>query len=148
MASADTLAANERLVEEMVGAIWSADGSPEAIDEYFAPDVVVHEPGETIRGRETYKAMEQGLREGMPDLDGRLEFTVCQDDLVTSYYTASGTNTGELWGMEPTGESSEINGVAIYRIEDGQVAECWHQYDRLGMFQQLGIVPEFDVPEP
>ncbi|MFC7028713.1 ArsR family transcriptional regulator [Halomicroarcula sp. GCM10025710] len=26
--------------------------------------------------------------------------------------------------------------------EDGKVAACWHEYDRLGMMQQLGVVPE------
>ena len=26
--------------------------------------------------------------------------------------------------------------------EDGKVAECWHEYDRLAMMQQLGVVPE------
>ena len=143
MASADTLAENERLVQEMTPAIWGADGSPEAIDDYFASDVVAHEPGETIRGREGYKAMERGLREAMPDLDGEVEFTVCQDDLVAAYYRATGTHTGELWGIPPTGESGEVTGIAVYRIEDDRVVECWHEFDKFGMFQQLGLVPEF-----
>lgn len=56
----------------------------------------------------------------------------------------SGPHTGELWGIEPTGESGEVTGTGIDRIEDGTVVECWHEFDKLGMFQQLGVIPEFD----
>lgn len=143
MASTETLEANERMVREMADEIWGADGSPEAIDDYFAADLIAHEPGETIHGREAYKEMEKGLRSAMPDLDGEVELTVCQDDLAVVYYTATGTHTGELWGIEPTGESGEITGTAIYRIEDGKVVESWHEFDKFGMFQQLGLIPEF-----
>ncbi len=59
-----------------------------------------------------------------------------------SYYTASGTHTGELWGIEPTGLEMSTGGIAIYRFKDGKVVESWHQYDRLGAFQQPGLVPE------
>lgn len=136
------LSENEALVREMSEAVWGADGSPEAIDDYFAPDFVDHEPGETIEGREAYKQYEMALRKGMPDLEGELDFVVCQDDLVSVRYTATGTHTGDLWGIEPTGNSGTVTGQAIYRIEDGKVTECWHEFDRLGMFQQLGIIPE------
>jgi predicted ester cyclase len=133
---------NEELVREMSEAIWGADGSPEAVDDYFAADVIDHEPGETIEGRAAYKEYERALREGMPDLAGVTELVICEDDLVAVRYTATGTHTGELWGIEPTGERGEVTGQVIYRIEDGRVTECWHEYDRLGMMQQLGLIPE------
>lgn len=133
---------DEAFVREMNEAIWGADGSPEAVDEYFAADVVAHEPGETLEGIEAYKALETSLREGMPDLEGTADLVVCEGDFVTVHYTATGTHTGDLWGIEPTGNEMTTEGITVYRFEDGKVAESWHQYDRLGAFQQLGIVPE------
>lgn len=136
------LQANEEFVREMSDAIWGADGSPEKVDDYFAEDVVAHEPGETFQGREAYKANEAELRRGMPDLEGSVELVICQDDLVAVTYEASGTHEGSLWGIEPTGKSGSISGMAVYRIRDDEVVETWHEYDRLGMFQQLGLIPE------
>lgn len=136
------LQANEEFVREMSEAIWGADGSPEKVDEYFAEDVVAHEPNGTYEGREAYKSHEAELRRGFPDLEGDVELVICQDDLVAVIYTANGTHDGSLWGMEPTGNAGEISGMAAYRIQDDEVVEAWHEYDQLGMFQQLGIVPE------
>lgn len=135
-------AETEQFVREMSDAIWGADGSPEAVDDYFAEDVVDHEPGETIEGREAYKAYEETLRRGMPDLEGELDAVLVDGDMASVRYTATGTHTGTLWGIEPTDESGSITGQVIYRIEDGKVVESWHEYDRLGMFQQLGLLPE------
>lgn len=139
------LQANEQFVREMADAVWGADGRVDAIDEYFADDFVGHEHGETIEGREAYKHLEAGLRQGFPDLRGEIDFVVCQNDLVATRYTATGTHTGELWGVDPTGESGSITGQVIYRLEDGKIVESWHEYDRLGMFQQLGLVSEEPV---
>jgi predicted ester cyclase len=147
MATADSRAANEQVVREMNEAVWSADGRPDAIDDHFAEEVVAHEPGETLEGREALKTMAREFREAFPDMSSKLEFTVCERDLVTTYYTVSGTNTGSLWGMEPTGKSGEIHGIAIYRIDDGMIVESWHEHDRVGMLQQLGVIPEFGAPE-
>ena len=141
-ATSQDLQANEQFVREMSQAIWGPDGSVDAIDDYFAEDFVDHEPGETIEGREAYKQLEAGLRQGFPDLEGEVDLVICQDDFVATRYTATGTHTGDLWGIEPTGKSGTVTGQAIYRIEDGRVVECWHEYDRFGMFQQLGLVPE------
>ncbi|MGH2729080.1 MAG: ester cyclase [Actinomycetota bacterium] len=29
----------------------------------------------------------------------------------------------------------------VYRIENGKIAELWHQIDTLGMLQQVGAIP-------
>ena len=39
-------------------------------------------------------------------------------------------------------ESGTVTGQVVYRVGNGKVAETRHEYDRLGMFQQLGLVPE------
>lgn len=144
MAEADVR--NEQIVREMTDAIWGADGSPGAVERYFAPDLVDHEPGQTIEGRDAYVEFERSLREGMPDLAGEIDLLVSEGELVAVRYTATGTHTGSLWGIEPTDERVEATGQVVYRFEDGEVVEAWHEFDRLGMLQQLGVVPDEMAP--
>lgn len=136
------LTANETLVREMSEAVWGPEGSPGVIEQYYTEDFVSHEPGETIEGRDPYKAYETALRTGIPDLSGEVDLVVCQDEFVACSYSASGTHTNELWGIPPTNETVTVEGLCIYRLENGKIAESWHQFDRLELFQQLGLVPE------
>ena len=55
----------------------------------------------------------------------------------------TGTNTGSLMGMPPTGRHVEITGTSIDRFDaDGQLVESWDQWDNLGFMTQLGISAE------
>ena len=40
-----------------------------------------------------------------------------------------------------TGKRVTITGITISRIEGGKVVEEWEEVDRLGLMQQLGVVP-------
>jgi predicted ester cyclase len=44
-------------------------------------------------------------------------------------------------GIAPTGKHSTVTGITIDRYEGGKAVESWTNYDTLGMFQQLGVVP-------
>ena len=43
--------------------------------------------------------------------------------------------------MKKPGKQITVTGIAISRIADGKIAETWEEVDRLGMMQQLGVVP-------
>jgi hypothetical protein len=34
-----------------------------------------------------------------------------------------------------------VTGITIDRYQNGKVVESWVNYDALGMFQQLGVIP-------
>ena len=42
--------------------------------------------------------------------------------------------------VEPTGQAVEWTGKAMYRVENGQIAEVWVEEDRLEMLEQLQAV--------
>jgi predicted ester cyclase len=44
-------------------------------------------------------------------------------------------------GIPPTAKRLRFSGINIYRLATGQVAEVWEQFDRLGMLQQLSVIP-------
>ncbi|WP_369192217.1 ester cyclase [Streptomyces sp. R08] len=60
-------------------------------------------------------------------------------DTVIALFTNSGVNTGPFMGMPATGKSAKWNGVGIYRIHDGKIAEATFVEDILAMLLQLGI---------
>jgi predicted ester cyclase len=56
--------------------------------------------------------------------------------------TSHARQVGTFMGMPPSGKDYTIGEIHIFRIQDGKVAEHWHQADFLGMLRQLGAMPE------
>lgn len=60
---------------------------------------------------------------------------------VVTRWTMTGTHQGEFFGIAPTGKRICITGISIHRIAEGKIVQEWHQWDSLGLMQQLGVVP-------
>ncbi|MGH2712066.1 MAG: ester cyclase [Actinomycetota bacterium] len=52
-------------------------------------------------------------------------------------YTVSGTQTGELMGIQPTGKEISMTGITIMHFQDGKVAERWDSDDSAEVFSRL-----------
>ena len=66
---------------------------------------------------------------------------------VVTRWTMTGTHEGEFLGIAPTGKRICITGISIHLIAGGKIVQEWHQWDSLGVMQQLGVVPtiEFEL---
>ena len=62
--------------------------------------------------------------------------------------SAYGTQTGELFGIPPSGKQIRATAIAIHRVANGRIVEHWGEADNLGVMQQLGVVPPPEVPPP
>jgi steroid delta-isomerase-like uncharacterized protein len=111
-------------------------------DEFVAPDYIDHGalPGQApgLDGAKQKWAM---YIAAIPDLRVPIEDMVAEGDKVVVRWTAEGTQRGELLGIPPAGKRLRFSGISIYRLAEGKVAEVWEQFDRLGLMQQLGVVP-------
>jgi steroid delta-isomerase-like uncharacterized protein len=116
-------------------------GNLEVIDEIFAPDFVVHETDQDIRGPEGVRQFIFMLRAAFPDLYVTIEDVIAQEDKVVQRWTGRGTHQGELMGIPPTGNQISVAGITISRFDGGKVAEEWEVYDMMGMLQQLDAIP-------
>ena len=131
---------NEQIVQRLTDELNR--GNLDAIDEIYAEDFVVHPlfyrpvppPGsENASDRERVKAIMRMSRElAAPHVT--IEKIIEAGEYVTVITSAEGTTKD---GKPLTG-----HGINVYRIADGKIAESWVLVDRLGTFQQLGIVPE------
>lgn len=133
-----TAADNKALVREYLGAFNDRDW--DAMADYLAEDAVEHGVHEEIEGRDAIVDYLQAHFDAFPDYGGSTEMMVAEGDLVTVRYTASGTHTGAYRDVEPTGHQAEWTGIAIYRLDDGEIVEVWLEEDRLGLLEQLHLV--------
>ena len=51
------------------------------------------------------------------------------------------THQGEFLGIPPTGKRVTYGGIDIFRVAGGKLVEMWQEVDRLGLLQQLGVIP-------
>ena len=66
---------------------------------------------------------------------------IAEGDTVVVRGTTSGTQTGAMQGIPPTGKQFKVAGIDIFRVVDGKIVEPWDAVDQLGMLQQLGVIP-------
>jgi steroid delta-isomerase-like uncharacterized protein len=132
---------NKAFYNRITEAIWNK-GDLDAVDELFAPDVVIHSaPAEWPSGTEGVKATVSMYRGALPDLKLTSNLVIAEGDKVANYWTLSGTHSGELMGVPGTGKRIETYGVSVVRFEGGKIVEIFGASDQLGLMQQLGAIP-------
>ena len=120
---------------------WNA-GDVAGLDAIMARDVVNHSPlpGQAS-GVEGFKQALQWMRAGVPDLTITIESQIAEGDLVATRWVGTGTHSGTLMGVPPTGKRVTVSGIDICRIADGRIIEYWQELDTLSMLQQVGAIP-------
>ena len=109
-------------------------------EQLYANDFVNHGLHSNASLEEDQTAL-KGWHAAFPDVVIVPEKLIAEDDLVTIYWIARGTNTGTGNGLPATGKKAELAGITIWRIVDGKIKEEWSAFDQLSMMKQLGLLP-------
>lgn len=115
-------------------------GHYELAQQLYAQDFVNHGIHSNATFEEDQTAL-KGWHAAFPDVVITPEKLIAEDDLVTIYWIARGTNTGTGNGLPATGKKAELAGITIWRIIDRKIKEEWSAFDQLSMLQQLGLLP-------
>ena len=127
--------------------LWNAQ-DVDGIAARLTDDVVWSTPAKTTQGK---TAAVEDMREtfvAFPDL--RFEATAvevfCNRDAsaMVSTWSATGTMTGPLQGVPPTGRTGTLTGMTLSRFTDDKIREYRITYDGLLYLQQLGLLPATD----
>jgi hypothetical protein len=132
-------ATSRRWIEEVF-----SKGNLAVADEIVAPNHSNSGPAALPglpNGPEGGKMIVTFWRTAFPDLHFTIDEQIAESDTVMTRWTATGTQTGELAFMPPTGKSTTVTGVLIDRFENGMIAHTWAIFDQFGMMQQLGLIP-------
>lgn len=133
---------NKQLVNDFIQDLFSK-GDLDAVNHYLAPNFRNHDapaPG-APDGAEGMRWAAAMIRAALPDWHSDVERLVAEDDIVVEVFTASGTHTGELFGVPGTARTLTLRGVNVFRISDGRIVERWGRLELLGLLQQLGLAP-------
>ncbi|MFC8380321.1 ester cyclase [Nocardia sp. NPDC057272] len=116
----------------------------DVFDEVMADGCINHDPQNPfaeVHGPEGLRRLVQMYLAAFSDQRFLINEQIAEGDFVTTRWTGTGTNDGEMMGMPATGKSAVVQGITINRFEDGKIIESWASWDTLGMMQQLGVVP-------
>jgi predicted ester cyclase len=62
---------------------------------------------------------------------------VVEGSFLAAHLRDSGTHTGSWLGVAPTGRRVTTQEFALYRFEDGSIAQVWARADDLSVLRQL-----------
>ncbi|MFI7525848.1 ester cyclase [Nocardia salmonicida] len=113
-------------------------------DEVMSADAINHDPQNPfaeVHGPEGLRKLVEMYLAGFSNQRFLVNEQIAEGDFVTTRWTGTGTNDGEMMGMPATGKSAVVQGITINRFRDGKIVESWASWDTLGMMQQLGVVP-------
>jgi steroid delta-isomerase-like uncharacterized protein len=79
-------------------------------------------------------------RAALPDMRVKVNQMVAERDLVSVFWTATGTNTHAGMGFPATGKRITINGMTLFRLRDGKIVEEWSVFDMLSAMRQAGLL--------
>jgi predicted ester cyclase len=129
---------NENIIRNMLQAIAQSDTA--ALEKYFAPDVVNHDPSlPPMKGLDDTRQL-IALWSGFSNLSLTIEDSLSQGDRVAVRFRLSATHSGPVMGIPPVGKTINITGTGIFRVVDGKATDNWVNFDALGLLQQLGAV--------
>jgi predicted ester cyclase len=120
----------------------------DGLDEYFGPDYLDHSPWGDVPGGEPFKGLVRGWLDAFPDAHFDVENVIVEGDWAAWQVRFTGTNTGSLNGMPPTGKPVDVLGLHMGRLNaEGKPAEHWTGNDILVMLTQIGAIPDM-TPAP
>jgi predicted ester cyclase len=134
---------NRALVECFLNGTHS--GSFDVIDTTVAETIVTHgfPCAHNPASRQDYKDFFAGFGRSFSNMSYRTLALTADETFVAARFLVEVDHTGEYSGVPATGKRVSFTGMALYRIEDGLIAETWLHLDGLSFLGQIGaIVPK------
>jgi len=139
---AGTPAENKALVEGFVSVGNSRE--LDRLGEFVSENFVRHcqaTPGLVVTNLEQFRAFLEADVQVCPDSKVEVQQMVAEGDRVAIWATYTGTQDGAMGPFPPSGKTLDLEFGAIFRIEDGKLAELWVTWDNLAALTQLGHFP-------
>lgn len=135
-----SIEANKAVVRRMYEAINAND--IEGVLALTTEDFVVHTGIPDIApGRAGFRTLMEIYFGAFTEQRVDVHSLVGEGDRIVSYHTHHLVQGGPFAGMPPTGKKAVVEGLEMYRLAGGKLAEMWHHDDLLGLMQQLGAIP-------
>lgn len=128
----------ESIITEFFNRVWTPPNDLNAIDEMMTEDYTIISGGKEIKGRKAFKAWVREFQTHL--LEARTvnqeSFSNATGSRVVSRWICSGKNNG-IFGLPPDGRFISFTGIAIWKIQDGKLAECWVERSAFELYREL-----------
>lgn len=118
--------------------LWNS-GQYEKLSETFAPNLIFHH-GNAVMSTEQFLSYAKEIKKAFPDNKIEIEDMIIEGNKVAVRYKATGTMTGEFFGMPATNKKYSITILEIDVVENGKFVESWAVQDTLDYMRQLGLM--------
>lgn len=115
---------NEAALRTAVKAFNDPDHRQGYLDLY-APDVVLHGYPRGVAGLEGARSFYSQLWAAFPDARLAVDDVIGSDDQLAARYHLWGMQAKDFYGAQVTGATTEVEGIAWLRFEDGRAIEVW-----------------------
>jgi len=130
----------EEVVTEYFAALARRDA--DAMAALWAPDGVDRLVGRgDLVGPNGVRDYFTELFGAFPDFAVTVESTVAQGDRVVVHWTGTGTMTGPMQGIQPTGARVAFESLDLLQVRDGRLVHNVAMPDNLGIARQIGLLP-------
>lgn len=128
-----------RLIEGYYYELWNP-WRFELADRFVAVDVKFHgSVGLSVEGLDGFRDYMRLIQAAFPDFHNTIEEMVVEGERVAARLTYRGTHQGTIFGVKPTGRAIEYEGLAMFRIRHGLVAEGYVLGNVIRLLGELGV---------
>ena len=75
-----------------------------------------------------------------PDIKWAIEDIIAEGDKVVVRWSWKGTNKSSFDGFNATNKEVSHHAINIFQFNHGKIINAWMQSDRLGFYQQIGVI--------
>jgi predicted ester cyclase len=135
----DAIAAeNKALVRRFYEEVY-VDWNMALADEVISPQFTSHDwPEHAPTGPRAFRDYYSAIRSAVPDARYEVDDLIAEGDKVVVRWRLLGTHKGNFRGIAPSGRSITLKGIAIYRVQHGQLMERWVVSDLHGLLEEIG----------
>jgi predicted ester cyclase len=130
------MADNKATIREYISRFASQD--LDAVDAMHADGWLSHSPN-GVTDRTNFRDVTAPFQTAFPDFTPTIHDQVAEGDKVVTRLTWSGTNSGELMGLAPTGKRGDLDVIRIDQVQDEQLVESWMMFCPTALMAQLGL---------
>jgi steroid delta-isomerase-like uncharacterized protein len=128
----------ERLVRRFYDDLWNR-WDDAAVDELLDEGFTFRGSlGTETTGRAEWRAYRDAIRAGSPDFHNEVVTLVAVGGRAAARLLYTGTHTGHLAGLAPTGRRFSYSGAAFFTAESGRLTSAWVLGDLTALREQLG----------
>ena len=127
---------NKALVRRFYREVY-VDWNMALADEVVSPRFTSHDWPEGATGPRAFRDYYAAIRAAVPDARYEVDDLIADGDRVAVRWRLLGTHEGDFGGIAPTGRAITLRGIAIYRLDAGQLIERWVVSDLHGLLEEM-----------